>query len=84
MLSLEFFWGGQKHLKEQYMTNIEKLALSCEFWATKRLLFRGPKGPNDCIFTCFFARLLRGSGGAGPGKFRVIMTPLGPYPLARG
>ena len=42
------------------MAENEKIVLSLEFLAAKRLLLEGPGGPSDCIFTVFFARLLRG------------------------
>ena len=35
------------------MAENEKLALSLEVLGAERLLFRGPKGPTDCIFTVF-------------------------------
>ena len=35
------------------MIEIEKVALSLEFWGSKWLLLEGPKGPGDCIFTVF-------------------------------
>ena len=35
------------------MAENEKLALSLEVLGAERLLFRGPKGPADCIFTVF-------------------------------
>ena len=52
MLWLEF-WGVQKRPKEPKIAEIEKLALSLEFWGAQRPLFRCPKGPGDCIFTVF-------------------------------
>ena len=35
------------------MIEIEKVALSLEFWGSKWLLLEGPKGPGDCIFIVF-------------------------------
>ena len=52
LLSLEFL-GVQKRQKELKVAEHEKLALSLEFLGAERLLFRGPKGPGDCIFTVF-------------------------------
>ena len=52
--------GVQKGLNEPEMAEIEEMALSLELLGTKWLLLEGPVGPPDCIFTMFFARLLRG------------------------
>ncbi len=55
MLWLEFFLGVQKRPKEPTVVENEKLALSLELLGTKRILFRGLKGPGDCIYTLFFS-----------------------------
>ena len=61
----------------------EKLVLSLEFLGTKRVLLEGPKGSGDCIFTVFFARLLRGQKAVATGWVMVIVTGFGPPHLAR-
>ena len=45
-----------------------------EFLDAKWLLLEGPGGPSDCIFTVFFARLLRGQKIVGRLSERVIVT----------
>ena len=65
------------------MAENEKIMLSLEFLATKRLLLEGPGGPSDCIFTVLFARLLRGQKIVGRVTERVIVTGFGPGSLAR-
>ena len=62
----------QKSLKGPKMTEIVKIALSLEFLCTKRLLFRGPMGPGDCICTCLFADVSEGKGEHGTDKWVVI------------
>ena len=71
--------GVQKSPEEPKMHENEKLVLSLEFLGTKRLLLEGPKGPGDCIFTVFFARLLRGLKIVAPGWEPVTLRVLGPH-----
>ena len=61
------------------MAKIEKVALSLEFWGSKWLLLEGPGGPSDCIFTVFFARLLRGQEIVGTLTWPVIVPGFGPH-----
>ena len=61
------------------MVEIEEMALSLELLGTKWLLLEGPGGPPDCIFTMFFARLLRGQKIVGRLSERVILARFGPH-----
>ena len=61
------------------MAEKEKMALWLEFLGTKRLLLEGPGGPYDCIFTMFFAWLLRGQKIVGRLSEVVIGALLGPH-----
>ena len=76
------FGGVQKSPKEPEIAEIEKVALSRGFLGTKRLLLEGPEGPGDCIFTVFFARLLRSLKIVAPGREVVTWRVLGPTPRA--
>ena len=61
------------------MAENEKIVLSLEFLAAERLLLEGPGGPSDCIFTVFFARLLRGQKIVRPLTWPVIVAGFGPH-----
>ena len=75
--------GVRKSPEEPKMHENEKLVLSLEFLGTKRLLLEGPEGPGDCIFTVFFARLLRGQKIVARLSEVVNWRVLGPTPRAR-
>ena len=69
--------GIQKSLKESKIVENEKVALSLRVLGTTRQLSGGPGGPSDCIFTVFFARLLRGLKVVESGWERVKSRVLG-------
>ena len=75
--------GVQKGLNEPEMAEIVEMALSLELLGTKWLLLEGPGGPPDCIFTMFFARLLRCQKTQGPLSETLIVTRFGLGALAR-
>ena len=66
------------------MAENEKLALSLECLGTKGLLFRGPKGPGDCIYTLFFRKFFMWPKNKSTWGVGGLMAGFWAPPLARG